>query len=237
MNYGRVFAIASILILMVACMNAGEKESLKDSSYTGHKVTVVEAISGKTYSYLLVSEKGNEHWIAVRKVEVKVGDTLYYSSEMEMRDFKSKELNKTFESIGFVSRISNQPNQTSGAMMHAANTQSGSPEIPKTDLSIKVADGGITIAELYSNRDSYNRKSVIIRGKVVKFNSQIMGRNWAHIQDGSGDNGNYDLTITTKEDLKVGDVVTLKGIIATSKDFGAGYSYDIIMESATTISK
>ena len=67
-------------------------------------------------------------------------------------------------------------------------------------------------------------------GKCVKVNPMIMGRNWIHLQDGSGDN--LDLTITTTENIPVGHVITLEGTIALNKDFGAGYKYDIIMEEA-----
>ena len=151
-----------------------------------------------------------------------------------MQNFESKELGRTFETIRFVSNISTQPIQMGGAMA-SARAKSGKPDLSKSDISIKPAKGGITIADLYSNRDSYKEKEVIVKGKVVKFNAEIMGWNWAHIQDGTSDNENFDLTITTHEKLKVGDVVTLKGTIAVSKDIGAGYFYEVLMESATTV--
>ena len=59
-----------------------------------------------------------------------------------------------------------------------------------------------------------------------------MDRNWIHIQDGTSDNGNFDLTITTNEEVVVNDVVVFKGKITLNKDFGAGYSYEVIMEEA-----
>ena len=59
-----------------------------------------------------------------------------------------------------------------------------------------------------------------------------MGKNWIHIQDGSGDSNNFDLTITTQDQAKVGDVVTFEGTIGTKKDFGYGYLYEVIMEDA-----
>ena len=76
-----------------------------------------------------------------------------------------------------------------------------------------------------------------VRGKVVKFNSGIMGRNWLHLQDGSGtaDAVDYDLTVTTKAGAKVGQVLVVKGLLATERDFGAGYAYDVIIEDATLV--
>jgi len=76
---------------------------------------------------------------------------------------------------------------------------------------------------------------VVVRGQVVKANNAIMGRNWFHLQDGSGkaDDGTNDLTITTEDVVTVGDIVTVSGTLTVDKDFGAGYAYDAIIENAT----
>jgi hypothetical protein len=61
-----------------------------------------------------------------------------------------------------------------------------------------------------------------------------MGKNWAHLRDGSGsaaDNSN-DVLVTTKDQTKVGDVVTAKGVVHLDKDFGAGYTYKVLVEDA-----
>ena len=234
MKYTKLFFAVMLIITMIACQNEEGKKATEESTKAGHKVTVLEAINGNTYTYLLVSEKGNEYWAAISKRDTKVGETLYFSDALEMQNFKSKELDRTFDTITFVSKINEQP-ITMGGAMRSAKAKSGKPGLSKEEISIEPAEGGITIAELYAKRASYNEKEVIVRGKVVKFSSGIMNRNWAHIQDGTSDNENFDLTITTKENLKVGDVVTLKGTIAVSKDFGAGYFYEVIMESAETV--
>jgi hypothetical protein len=69
----------------------------------------------------------------------------------------------------------------------------------------------------------------------VKFNAQILGRNWLHIQDGSGDEGkgNHDITVTTDGTAAVGDVVTARGLVILNKDYGAGYKYPIMIEQAS----
>jgi hypothetical protein len=59
-----------------------------------------------------------------------------------------------------------------------------------------------------------------------------MDRNWVHLQDGTSDSGSFDLTVTTEEEVNVGDVLTFEGKIKLDKDFGAGYSYEVIMEQA-----
>ncbi|MEY3743632.1 MAG: hypothetical protein RLZZ541_687, partial [Pseudomonadota bacterium] len=38
---------------------------------------------------------------------------------------------------------------------------------------------------------------------------------------------------TTTNQAKIGDIVTAKGAVHTNKDFGAGYSYKVIIEEAT----
>jgi hypothetical protein len=88
---------------------------------------------------------------------------------------------------------------------------------------------------VFAKQAALSGKSVTVRGTVMKFNSGIMDRNWLHIQDGSGtaDAKTNDLTITTAADVKVGDVVTLTGLVGTKKDFGSGYAYDVIIEKAT----
>ena len=78
---------------------------------------------------------------------------------------------------------------------------------------------------------------MIVRGKVVKFLPGIMGRNWMHLRDGSGSgkNGDNDLTVTTSDTAAVGDIVTIKGVVHLDKDFGAGYTYAVIIEDASLV--
>jgi hypothetical protein len=72
---------------------------------------------------------------------------------------------------------------------------------------------------------------------VVKVNKQVMGKNWIHIQDGTDFNNDFDLTITTQDLAEIGDEVTFKGKISVNKDFGSGYSYEVIMEDAVLTNK
>jgi hypothetical protein len=64
-----------------------------------------------------------------------------------------------------------------------------------------------------------------------------MKTNWVHIQDGTNNDGSFDLTITTDEVTKVGDVVTFEGVVAVKKDFGAGYYYEVIVEKAKLLTQ
>jgi hypothetical protein len=100
------------------------------------------------------------------------------------------------------------------------------------DLSgITKADGGKTVAEVYAEKDGLVDATVMVRGKVVKTNAEIMGKNWLHVRDGSGEEGTNDLTVTTSGTLpNVGDTVVVTGKVSLNKDFGMGYQYPVIIE-------
>ena len=106
------------------------------------------------------------------------------------------------------------------------------PDIEKQNISIKPANGGVTISQLYSKSNSYSEKNVIVKGQVVKVNNGIMQRNWVHIQDGTSSGNYYDLTVTTNEKVNVGDVVTFQGKIELNQDFGYGYAYPVLLADA-----
>jgi hypothetical protein len=102
------------------------------------------------------------------------------------------------------------------------------------DLSgIEAAEGGRTIAEVFADKDQLAGETVVFRGRIVKANAGIMGKNWLHIRDGSGAEGTNNLTVTTIDVLpNVGDTVLVSGVIELNKDFGMGYQYDLIIENA-----
>jgi len=103
---------------------------------------------------------------------------------------------------------------------------------PPLDIHVEKAPNGITIADLYKNRNNHANKKVIIRGQVVKINKAIMDRNWVHIKDGTSEAEKSDLTFTTQEDVSVGDIVTFEGVVALDKEYGKGYVYPLIVENA-----
>ena len=104
----------------------------------------------------------------------------------------------------------------------------------EVDLSgIAKADGGKTVAEVFAEKDALAGKPVAVRGKVVKVNGGIMGKNWLHVRDGSGADGTNDLTVTTAAELPaLGATVVVIGPVTLNKDFGMGYAYDVIVEDA-----
>lgn len=104
-------------------------------------------------------------------------------------------------------------------------------EVADVDLSgIEKPEGGMTIAELYAGKAELAGQAVTVRGKVVKVNPNIMGRNWIHVRDGSGAEGTNNLAVTTNQLPNVGDTVLLTGALEADKDFGMGYTYELIIE-------
>lgn len=226
----KAFLLLSVLVFSISACNRGKNNAIAEDLPPGtHAVSVVDVIQTSNYSYLQVMENDEKFWIAVAKREVKSGDILYYTDAMEMTDFKSKELNRTFSSIFFV----NDPSETP---VKAELRPSGKVPAQKMGgITVETAEGGINLATLFKDRASYAGKTVKISGVVVKSNQNIMKKNWAHIQDGSEFEGNFDLTVTTLDTVEEGSVVTFEGVINLDKDFGAGYAYDIIMEDAKAL--
>jgi len=229
MKLNLLIVLATILVMSVSCQQKNKaKENLAPNV---HKVTAEEVIQSSNYTYLRVSDEGKEIWIAITRQEVEKGKSYYYQPSVEMTNFESKELKRTFPTITFVDKFSDQPIVAANAKPLPAS-KGNQPAVAKEGLKVEPATGGITIAELYANKDSYAGKTVKIKGEVVKYNAEIMGKNWVHLQDGTNNSGSFDITFTTGDVTKIGDVVTFEGTVALKKDFGAGYAYDIIIENA-----
>ncbi|HUH03882.1 MAG TPA: hypothetical protein VML75_17925 [Kofleriaceae bacterium] len=203
--------------------------------------TVLETMDAGGYTYARLDTGGAEVWVAGPTTALSVGQRIGVSGGSLMKGFHSQTLDRTFPEIYFVAAL------TAGGHAGAAN-----PHAPPTNPhgataptappvadvgTIAPAKGGKKIADLFAEKDALNGKPVVVRGKVVKFNAGIMGRNWIHLQDGSGAAGTNDLTVTTAATAAVGDVITVSGTLATDRDFGGGYSYAVIVEDAALAPK
>ncbi len=89
-----------------------------------------------------------------------------------------------------------------------------------------------TVGALYLDKAALAGKVVRVKGKVVKVNNGIMGRNFLHVQDGTGDQGSNDLTVTSKQTAAVGDSVVITGKVVLDRDFGSGYAYPLLIEES-----
>jgi len=201
---------------------------------------VVETMDAANYTYVALERGGETVWAAGPQTKVAVGDEIAIGLEMRMDAFHSESLGRTFDPVYFVGEL-----QPTGASVATEGHErpgdphadvSGAHETPAAGSSdsIDKPAGGYRVVELWDGRDDLAGREVVLRGRVVKYNGGILGRNWLHIQDGSGDAsvGNHDVTVTSDQSASVGDVVTVRGVVALDKDFGSGYSYSILVEEA-----
>ena len=191
--------------------------------------TVIETFNGGGYTYLQVSTPNGKEWAAVPETKVNKGDQVTLNAQMTMEDFQSNSLNRKFDRIVFATIASGAPGPAvAGAAQHIQPPDAGT-------ILVEKAAGGLTVAEVWAQKDALSGKDVVVRGQVVKYLPGIMGRNWMHLQDGSGsrDKGDHDLTVTTDGSAKPGDVVTIKGKVGINQDFGSGYVYAVIVENAS----
>lgn len=185
---------------------------------------VVDTMTAGLYTYLEVDAASGRYWAAAPKMKLAVGDQVDVAPGSEMKGFFSPSLNRTFESIIFTSSVK---------VIGKGSPTAKAPPAKKDAPTAAPAEEFTTVAQLYADRESLKGKRITVRGKVVKFNSGIMGKNFLHLQDGTGDKGTNDLTVTTQQAVRVGDQVIVTGTVNTDKNFGAGYSYDLILEEAT----
>ncbi len=195
---------------------------------------VAEVLQAGRYTYLRI---GTE-WSAVPSGHVKVGQHVAVVGAMKMTNFVSKVTGRTFPEVWFGSlAVAGQP----AAAPHGAQKsgqKAATPSAAAGAVVVKVAraagPGAMTIAELHASQASLAGKTVRIQGRVMKFNAGILSRNWLHLQDGSGDSAakTHDLTVTSAGGAKVGDIVTVAGVVGLNRDFGAGYSYPVLVEKA-----
>jgi len=211
---------------------------------------VEETLDASDYTYMRLKTDGGEIWAAIAKSKVKKGDSVTVVNAMSMDGFESKTLNRKFERIVFGSLTDGK----AGSLSAPVSAHGGGAEVPKGPAlaapHAKVADGSAdaldvrvpkaegkdarTVAQVFAERAQLKDKTVAVRGKVVKANAGIMGRNWYHIRDGSGsrEKKDDDLTVTTGDPAAVGDVVVVRGVVHVDKDFGAGYQYPVVLEDA-----
>ena len=214
---------------------------------------VVEAMNTSGYTYVRVDTGSNKLWAATTQFAVKVGDAVVVSAAMPMPNYHSQSLKRDFDVVYFTGSITvndaaavvpaaalppGHPPLTGApapALPPGHPSLTGQPAAANLELAgIKRADGGKTISEIFASQKNLAGKSVSVRGKVVKYNAQIMGKNWLHIRDGSGsaDKSDNDLTVTTSTPAKLGDTVLVTGLVSLNKDFGAGYKYTVILDDA-----
>ncbi len=242
------FARVSLVLLSVACSSgqdegriplgtpAATQVATMDGTLTG---TLLEQIDAAPYVYLRLKTTSGEVWAAVNQAPLTIGTPVTVSNVILMEQFESKSLNRTFDRIYFGALGSPGGESTIGG---APAVSVGTPPVPAALIDrVEKASGADarTVAEVWAQKDALSGKTVTIRGVVVKYNPGVMGKNWIHLQDGSGNpmQRTHDITVTTMDAAALDATVTITGTVRLDRDFGAGYSYPLIVEDAKVVMK
>jgi len=239
----RSAALLLLALLTVACAKEDEARiplggvatpaAVTDGTLTG---TVLEQIDAAPYVYLRLKTASGDVWAAVNQTPLTIGESVTVSNVMLMEQFESKSLKRTFDRIYFGALGDASPDGS------APSTSVGAPPTPAADVRrVEKAAGADarTIAEVWAQKDALSGKSVTIRGVVVKYNPKVMGKNWIHLQDGSGNpmQRTHDITVTTLDAAVLDATITITGTVRLNRDFGAGYAYPLIVEDAKVTAK
>lgn len=220
---------------------------------------VVETMDAAGYTYVRLRGASGEIWVALSQAKVAKGEIVTVAAQMTMRDFESQSLNRKFDVIVFGTLVSPAGTAPAGApnamppagmppghpvanggsmpaMPGMGGMTGGASKIEPGEIKVAKAEGagGRTVSEIWASKESLKDKQVVVRGKVVKFLPEIMGKNWIHLQDGSGspEARTNDITITTTDKAAAGDIVVVTGTIRTDVNLGAGYTYPVMVEDA-----
>jgi hypothetical protein len=228
----RLLLAAMAMLFVNAGWAAGDPPAAQGQTVRGE---VLEMKAVDPYIYLRLKTKEGELWAAVNKAPVQKGAEVTIENAMMMYNFESKSLKKTFDRIIFGTLAGTGPASASGDLGQIHRGVIQTPGV--ADAMVPKAQGpdARTVAEIIGKRAELKDKPVLLRGKVVKVSSAVMGKNWLHLRDGSGtakDNTN-DIIVTTMEQTAVGSVVVARGVVRTDVDLGSGYAYKVLIEDAT----
>ena len=224
--------------------------------------TVIETMDASGYTYMLVETATGQNWVAIPATKIEKGSAVSYYEGMVMKDFASKTLNRTFASVIFSPGLAQSPDASAQPLAQATDDSfaaaveaekgiaspappmapssgSSGAVVPLEEIAIEKssAANGYSVEEVFTKAGELNGQKIQVRAKVVKFSPLIMGKNWIHLQDGTGNpmHNSHDLVVTTSETVEVESVVVVEGVLAADKDFGAGYKYAAIIEDAAVI--
>jgi hypothetical protein len=227
MNLSRLLAALLLGASALACVGPAFAQAPT-------KGEVLEVRDVDMYTYLRLKTAQGETWAAVEKTPVKVGAQVSISNPMVMQNFESKALKKTFDKIVFGSLADPSPAAAAkGASPHAGMGAVAAVAAPVAKLSKATGADARSVAEVLDGKAKLKDKAVTLHAQVVKANFGIMGKNWFHVQDGSGAAGANDILVTSQDKAAVGDVLTIKGTVRTDVSLGSGYDYAVMVENAS----
>lgn len=224
--------LMSIAVLLFAVTGLYAEE-------TPHVGKVTETMNAGNYTYIKLDEDGEEVWLASSPMDVSVGERVEYIGGVPMKDFRSKSLERSFESILLITRIKvlDRENGDEEEQKEKGDYHESIPQ-KKQSLSLPArgeiakAEKGNTIEEILAAHKEMKDREVVVRAKVMKVTENIMGKNWITLSDGTGTAPDNKLIAITSENVTVGDIVTVRGVVKNDVNLGAGYKYDVLIGDA-----
>ena len=106
-----VFAVSVLLLIgVVGCKakqeapapaSQAQPAAVAAQANTSLSGRIVETMNSGGYTYVSLEKDGKKSWVAIPQTAVKVGQEITCQPGMEMTNFTSKTLNRTFSSIYF----------------------------------------------------------------------------------------------------------------------------------------
>ena len=251
LKYAVAASALSLLLAITGCSESADEPAAENAALSTPgppgmvRGEALETMDSGGYTYVFMDTGQDQRWVAALETPVAVGDVIQTDQGMAMNGFTSNTLNRTFNVVYFVSSLQNLSGGSQPMAQASGELPAGHPDVTGGAVAaaavpdIEAFEEGRDIAYVYANKDDLAGSEMTLRGRVVKYNPGILGWNFIHIQDGSGDAaaGDNDLIVTTKSTTEVGETVVLTGNIVLDKDFGAGYSYPVLIEDASITSE
>ncbi len=197
-----------------------------------HEIRVLESLPTDAYLYLRVREGDREYWIATNKRDLGQQETYYYNEALMRTEFRSEALDRVFDTLYLVTRIvpeSGRKSLESGGY-NPHSPQAGT-EAPSGSAPFHSGAKPASIAQLLAQPADFADQWVSVEGRCERVNYGILGRNWVHLKADSGE----ELVVTTQDSVPLNAAVNMRGIVRLDRDFGAGYTYALMLEEGALL--
>ncbi len=208
-----------------------------DVDYNMHEVVIQEILPTSKYYYAKLTEGEDSYWIATQKQELKIGTSYLYNESLLKTAFESKELGRIFDTLYLVTTLIPKDHGIMEGTFHGS-LKNKDGNVVKKEMIIRQDTassfmGLVRISDLVKNPSKYENNEVVIRGECFKVNPNILDKNWLHFKDGSMDD--YDLLITSEEQVQKGATVSIRAVVRLNVDLGSGYTYPILLENGKLV--
>jgi len=188
---------------------------------------IIETMDTGNYTYILVKTADKNVWAAAEQFGAVVGSRVAVPKGMLVKNFESPTLNRTFDEVYFADSVE---------VLAPGDAIESKPEAAPVKGEVEVInqpENGMTVAEINQRRSELAGSTVTVRGRVTKYTERVMGQNWLHIADGSSSGKENDLTVSTPDAARLGDIVTVTGPVVIDEDLGSGYFYPVMIKGGS----